>query len=281
MNSIYRQLNKKANKEKILALQSRYDKVDRRLLDTAQTVTQYFAGIDIPLPNHIVNRARFLSAKDELRDMTLRHLIGEKRNYTPVKQRKWMWQFAATVIVLTLMLFPLRGQMTVAAKDSLPGDALYLLKLATEDSAVEFIEEPEVKALMILSFADKRIDEISTLAQEGREIPLPAIYRTHRLLNTALSYAAWASDEDMIIVLEEMNQHIQSYVHVLEHAKMGLVEENDVRITDMEGRCLRLQLIVTAASLEPDVFRDAYRAGTPEQMTALSDPLGSDPTLAE
>ena len=281
MNSMYRHIHKKYQRTTNLGMNSDYDKVNPSLLETAQTVTQFFSDIDIPSRNHTVNRARFLTAVDEIREVALLRLLRDKQKYRPAKQRKWMWQFAAAVVVITLMLFPLRGQMTVVAKDSLPGDALYLVKLATEDSAVEVIEEPEVKALLTLSFADKRIEEISSLAQEGREIPLTAIYRTHRLVNTALSYASWAANDDMVSVLEEINQHVQSYVHELERAKEGTLEENDIHLSDMVGRCLRLQLIVTAATMEPEVFREAYRAGTPEQMTAFNDPLGSDPAFIE
>jgi hypothetical protein len=248
---------------------------------TAELVKDYLARMDIPVRQHNLYKARFLSAVDEKREYIFQELLRDKFHHPEVKRRKWVWQLAAAVVVATLMLFPLQGQMSVAAKDSLPGDALYLVKLASEDSAVEVIEEPEVKALLTLSFADKRIDELAQLALEGREIPLTAIYRTHRLLNQAVSYTAWVEQEDMVAVLDEINQHIQSYVHNLESVRSKVGAENGNRLSDMRGRCLRLQLIVTAASLEPGVFQEAYRAGTPEQLTALSVPLGSDLTTIE
>jgi hypothetical protein len=254
------------------------DDVHHRLRATAELVTNYLTGMDIPVRQHTLYRARFLSAVDEKRETIFQELLQNKFYHLGVKKRKWAWQLAGAVVVATLMLFPLQGQMSVAAKDSLPGDALYLVKLASEDSAVEVIEEPAVKALLILSFTDKRIDELSQLALEGREIPLTAIYRTHRLLNQAVSYTAWVEEEDMVAVLDEINQHIQSYVHRLESVRSKVGVETGSRLSDMRGRCLRLQLIVTAASLEPRIFQDAYRAGTPEQLTALSVPLGSDLT---
>jgi len=265
---------RRAERTGVAGLHPRYDKLDQRLLVTAQTVTRFYADKEIPAADLNGSRDRFLRVANDKRDIALRCLLRRKKHQRPILRGKWVWQLAAAVVVIALMLFPVRGHMSVAAKDSLPGDALYLIKLATEDSTIDYIEEPGVKALLVLSFADERIDEITALAQEQREIPLTVIYRTHRLLNTALSYSAWAADDDMAIVLEEITQHIQTYVHALEGAKTGTISYNHGRLSDLQTRCLRLQLILTAASMEPDVFRDAYRAGTPERLTVLSDPLG-------
>ncbi|MDF1515177.1 MAG: hypothetical protein P1S60_15315, partial [Anaerolineae bacterium] len=90
----------------------------------------------------------------------------------------------------------------------------------------------------------------------------------------ALSFAAWAEPDDMALTLEEINQHIQIYVHELENAKVASSRENATRLGDILGRCLRLQLIVTAAGMEPEIFRSAYRAGAPERLTTYRDALG-------
>lgn len=282
VGSIYRNIKKRrAERQSVDAPYARYDRVDLRLAGTAQTVAHFFADLEIPGADLNVSRGCFLGTANQKRDIALRRLLQDRKHRHPVVRGKLAWQFAAVIVVMTLMLFPVRGQMTVVAKDSLPGDALYMLKLATENSTVDFIEAPGVKALLTLSFADERVDEIIALAVVQREIPLSVIYRTHRLLNTALSYAAWAADDEMASALEEIAQHIQTYVQMLEQAKTGTTDDNRGRLSDMQGRCLRLQLIVTAASMEPDVFHDAYRAGMPERLTALSDPLGGDPGLLD
>ncbi|TFG69917.1 MAG: hypothetical protein E4H27_06600 [Anaerolineales bacterium] len=282
MGSIYRNSKRqRAERHSVDVPHSLYKNVDQKLLGTAQTVAHFFSDLEIPDANLNMSRGRFLGVAKQKRDSALRRLMQVKKRRYPVKDGKLAWQFVVVVVVVTLMLFPVRGQMIVAAKDSLPGDALYLVKLATENSTVDFIEVPGVKALLILSFTDDRIDEIITLSEGKREIPLSAIYRTHRLLNTVLSYAAWAAEDDMATALDEVTQHIQIYVQLLEQAKTGAAGDNRVRLSDMQGRCLRLQLIVTAATMEPDVFRDAYRAGMPERLTTLSDPLGSDPVFLD
>ncbi|MDF1514760.1 MAG: DUF5667 domain-containing protein, partial [Anaerolineae bacterium] len=168
---------------------SEIENIDPTLVETAELVTHYYQHQQVPVPVSAHARLRFLDSVHEKRNLALQHYLKHAIRRRSKTYLKLTWQFIAVVAVIGLMLFPIRGQMTVAAKDSLPGDALYLVKLATEDSTVEYIEAPGVKALLTLSFADERIAEITMLAQQGREIPLSAIYRTQRLLNTALSFA--------------------------------------------------------------------------------------------
>lgn len=254
--------------------------IREKLCPTAQQLVDYYADMDMPVPHLQKSKECVINAVMVKRESAIQLFLKQNTSYGTRPQMNWAWKLAAIAIVITLMLFPVRGQMVVSAMDSLPGDALYLVKLAHEGSAVDMVEEPEVKALLSLSFADKRIEEMTVLAREGREIPISLIYRAHRLLNTSLSYAAW-TDDTLLSVLEQIARHLQSYAYLLENAKNGTTEQNQSRLADMQGRCLRLQLIVTAASMESAVFRKAYQAGAPEKLTALSDPLGTDPMLLE
>lgn len=271
------QPNKKQFKEDVNADGTFYQEVQKGYpIDSAtHELYKFYAELEVPVVNLHNSRDRFIRQVIAKRDAAIQRSIIQNRDQQSRSQLKWTWKFALVAVVFTLLFFPVRGHMVVSAMDSLPGDTLYLVKLVNEDKTVDMVEEPAVKALLALSFADKRIEEMIALAHKDREIPITSIYRAHDLINTALNYASW-TDDDVIPVLEKISRHLQTYAYQLDNAKSNATELNQSRLSDMRGRCLRLQLIVTAASLESDMFREAYQLGAPEKLTALNDPLGAD-----
>jgi hypothetical protein len=75
---------------------------------------------------------------------------------------------ASIILVIVLALSAVGGSTVYAAQDSLPGDALYSVKLGTEQVMMILPGDDVVKAERALSFADKRVREMEVLAEGGR-----------------------------------------------------------------------------------------------------------------
>jgi inorganic triphosphatase YgiF len=73
----------------------------------------------------------------------------------------------AVILAIVLTLSTL-GSTVYAAQDSLPGDALYPVKLGVERVAMMFGGGDVVRAERALNFADKRVREMVTLTDKGR-----------------------------------------------------------------------------------------------------------------
>ncbi len=73
----------------------------------------------------------------------------------------------AVILVIVLTLSAL-GSTAYAAQDSLPGDALYPVKLGVERMAMMFRGGDAVRAERALNFADKRVREMQILIERER-----------------------------------------------------------------------------------------------------------------
>lgn len=75
---------------------------------------------------------------------------------------------AGIIIAIVLALSVAGGGAVYASQDSLPGDALYELKLGTEQVRMILPGDDVTRAELALSFADRRMEEIVALAEAGR-----------------------------------------------------------------------------------------------------------------
>jgi hypothetical protein len=86
--------------------------------------------------------------------------ILERRRFNMVRIR--------IIIAIVLALSALGGGTVYAAQDSLPGDALYPVKLAAERITMMLRGDDVERAERALSFADKRVREMVALTEKGR-----------------------------------------------------------------------------------------------------------------
>ena len=75
---------------------------------------------------------------------------------------------ASVILVIVLALSALGAGTVYAAQDSLPGDALYSVKLATEQAGMMLVRDDAARAERALSFAERRMGEMEALAEKGR-----------------------------------------------------------------------------------------------------------------
>ncbi len=89
-------------------------------------------------------------------------------NWTKQIALRRRFSMASIILVIVLALSALGGGAAYAAQDSLPGDALYPVKLGTEQMRMMLPGNDIVKAERALSFAERRVEEMQTLAEKGR-----------------------------------------------------------------------------------------------------------------
>ncbi len=83
-------------------------------------------------------------------------------------QRKLAFTSLLAIIAVITILFGSAGVTAYASKSSLPGDALYPVKTGLELTRVSLARDAALQAQLYLSFAERRLDEISQLVAEGR-----------------------------------------------------------------------------------------------------------------
>jgi len=78
------------------------------------------------------------------------------------------FNMASIILVIVLTFSALGGGTAYASQDSLPGDTLYPVKLATEQIRMMLPGDDVAKAKRALGFVERRMGEIEALAEMGR-----------------------------------------------------------------------------------------------------------------
>jgi len=96
----------------------------------------------------------------------------------PSRQQRFSLAVALATLVLTLaLLFGGAGATVFAAQSSLPSDFLYPVKVLSEDVLLDLTNNPQARFDLLLDFSDRRVNEISALAAQGKTIPGDVISR--------------------------------------------------------------------------------------------------------
>jgi len=200
---------------------------------------------------------------------------------------------ASIILAIVLALSAAGGGTAYAAQDSLPGDALYPVKLGTEQVIMLLPGDDVVKAGRALSFAERRMGEIEALAEEGRSQDLDlAVEKYGYALNMAIARMEQARNRGLdtgnvtarvaeatarhLCVLDTLYDMVPdaakaAIAHAREVSERGrqnalaaLARNDTVRAAEMnlaamEGRLNRIRLMVQAGFGAVEELEDALQ----------------------
>src|SRR4030065_287687 len=125
-------------------------------------------------------RERFLSELDSMPEFKARtqftwltrwlksNQISNKDYPMGNKTKRLAFSALMAAIVILVFLFGGVSATALAAQSALPGDALYPVKTGLEQTRVALARDAYSEAQLYLQFAQRRLDEINALIQEGR-----------------------------------------------------------------------------------------------------------------
>jgi hypothetical protein len=82
--------------------------------------------------------------------------------------KRFSMSMAGVILAVVLILSAVSAGTAYASQASLPGDTLYSVKLATEQAGMMLVRDDVAGAERALSFAERRVGEMETLAENGR-----------------------------------------------------------------------------------------------------------------
>ncbi len=167
------------------------------------------------------------------------------------------------ISVITILGLLLGGTGTVyASQDSLPTDVLYPVKVLTEEVRLELAADPQVEMNLLLGYAQRRVDEIAALVEEGVIPPDATMTRLNLQLQQALQLASEMDDAAMTQALLQN----QTRLHVM-----------------LQNQLQRMENI--PASGEAELALEQVRIRLEEQLrlveNGLADPQGFEQTMRE
>lgn len=183
----------------------------------------------------------------------------------------------STLFLIFTLLFGGTGATVYAAQGSLPDQALYSVKLASEDVRVGLATSDQNRLELALNFADNRLDEALQLAAEGKTIPGTVWERLEAQSDLALHTAAGLDDAQF----HQQMLQIQSRI-VANHYDLGQLS-SDSRYSDAAAQAqtaLKNDLQLIALGLQdPAAFRQWMGEDQHHQNWQMTPPAASATSL--
>jgi hypothetical protein len=242
----------------------------RPLLEIALATGSHYADVPEPPGGLAAGRQQLLelAARQRKRDRITNNSIPRKERI-PKMKLAFAAKLISAVLAVVIGTAAIGGGTTLAASESLPGDALYPAKLFIEDIRLQISSTPETHVNLGLQFADERLAEIEELANTGQLVPKEVAARMTMLLNQTMIQAAHAPEEEMSGLLKQIAQHTQTQAQMMEQLQAQVQGQNQIRLANALQICRQAHEEALAGLSEPQIFRTRYqhRTGMPEDIT--------------
>ena len=151
-----------------------------------------------------------------------RRLMGWTRIFK--KERSPMFTFAR-IVLLVAIAFGTTGVTAYAAQESLPDQALYSVKTWIEDIRLGITSGPQADFDLLLGFVQERIEEMESLASEGRPITNRVTTRLSQQLQLMLQLAAEMDNPALLRSMEQVQERSQNQLQTLEQLRVNAPED--------------------------------------------------------
>jgi hypothetical protein len=179
-----------------------------------------------------------------------------------IKKEKFAMNLIVSVLVIAGLLFG-GGATVSAAQDALPTDALYQVKLLSEDAQLLFNTDPVAEVKLLMQQARTRTQEMAALNAEGVTPPGALMTRTQDRINQALEVAATLDETEVTDTLLQIRDQLRTQDQLLDQLQDGSCADCEPAI-DQTRDMLRDQLRQVEDGLaDPQGFIYRHRNGIP------------------
>lgn len=135
------------------------------------------------------------------------------------KERVPMLATLMAVILSISLMFGGAGATAFAANNSLPNDFLYPVKTAAEDARLELTSNPASEVDLLLTYADRRANEILTMGITGDAIPESVLTRLGGHYETIFLIVTGLDQPEAMETLQEVGQILGHQIQKLDRLK--------------------------------------------------------------
>jgi len=156
---------------------------------------------------------------------TREHRFNNQISEQPGRRFAMSWMF----IAVTLLALAGGTGAVYASNDALPGDALYPVKIASEDVQL-FFSDDENDVDLLLSFMDERLQEMDTLAEAGDEEALELALNTYQNQMEQLTSLMTRRQPDDPLAGDALEAQVQSRLEEQAQRMLNINEEAGDRL---------------------------------------------------
>jgi len=244
----------------------------RPLLEMARMASRCYADVPEAPGGLRAGRERFLSIAMQPHSPKALQTSDADAGITAKQSGKVRLAFAMRLVTVLLTVFigtaALGCGMAWTARDSLPGDRLYSVKVKTEDARLALALTPEERLGLALQFVGERVEEIGVLVGAGGQVPDVSVTRMGQHIEQVLVDAAWSPEEQMSDMLRQIAVHTLAQAQALERMKSVASQPARAGLERAALVCWRGFAAAESGLSDPQAFRLLYcqEQGTPVPM---------------
>lgn len=208
----------------------------------------------------------FLSEAATLRGQALARAVSLEPRRRPTGWRFNLFQkeitpmnLIATLVLVASLALGGTGATVYAARDSLPNEPLYGVKLAAEDLRLGLSRDPQTQLVVLLELTQARSQEMLRLAEAGQAVPPAVAARLQTQLEATLQRAAGLADAQLAGALAQVQQQVQAQLEIMAQARLAAPAEPGLQLA--EQALLRTRNLAQLGQTAPAQFRNQLRAG--------------------
>jgi hypothetical protein len=137
-----------------------------------------------------------------------------------IKKEKFAMNLLVSAFVIAGLLFG-SGATVVASQDALPTDALYQVKLLSEDAQLWLNSDPAAEVDLLMQQVQTRTEEMAALDSQGVPPPDALTTRTQDRIQQALQVASTLDENEIAVTLLQIRDRLQAQDRLLSQLQDG------------------------------------------------------------
>ena len=211
----------------------------------------------------------YAQAVSRPRKQRLRYWNFNSKNLFQRKERFSMFTTLVSIFAVLAMTLGGAGATVYAAQGSLPGEALYQVKIQSEDIRLTWEEGETEQIELALQFANSRIQEIQTMLAKDQTPPESLMIRLQNQIDTALRLASGLDEDRLAPALQRIRQTLEQQEQTLARFQESAGLQNEAILAQVRARIqLRLSW-VEEGQTDPFSFRARFGPGGNEDFPAV------------
>ncbi len=179
------------------------------------------------------------------------------------KERFSMFTTLATIFTVIALALGGTSATVYAAQGSMPGEALYQLKIQSEDFRLTLEDNELERIALALQFSNRRMEEIQAMLAENQTPPDSLMLRLQTQLDKALRLASGLDDDQLAPALQQIRQTLEQQERILAKVQENAGVPDEALLLQIRDQ-IRLRLSwVEEGQADPAQLRTRFGPNNP------------------
>jgi hypothetical protein len=230
-----------------------FEKIERAVLDTLEPLQEV-----PPRSPSAVQRGRraLIETARKLGVPVSPAPVGRHKRWKIFARKESTPMFTlARIVLVAALVFGGAGSTVAAAQASGPSDALYPVKLWSEDARLALSGDPQTTFNLLMSFVEERMEEVASLTEQQEPVPVRVVQRLQSQVQLSLQEAAKMNDAELDQAMARLQVMVQYQSQVMTQLQARAPEHAEQALQLTERVMAQIRSAAEEAQEDPTSFR--------------------------